>query len=139
MSIMDTIQVTAAIMVRGSLVLVAQRPPGGRHPGAWEFPGGKVEPGESPEQCLAREIAEELEVAVEVGDKLAQVTHSYPDLDIELMAFECAIKSGEPADVGCSAHVWVHPRDLGDYDLLPPDRELVAAIWPNAGGPPSDG
>ncbi|MBU4240664.1 MAG: NUDIX domain-containing protein, partial [Actinobacteria bacterium] len=79
-------QVTAAIIERDGVVLIARRPPSGRHPGSWEFPGGKVEPGESPRECLAREMEEEVEIAVVVGEELATVRHTYHDLAIDLLA-----------------------------------------------------
>ncbi|MBU4175420.1 MAG: (deoxy)nucleoside triphosphate pyrophosphohydrolase [Actinobacteria bacterium] len=125
---MDPIQVTAAIIERDGAVLIARRPPGGRHPGSWEFPGGKVEPGESPRECLAREMEEEMGIAVVVAEELARVRHSYPDLAIDLLAFRCEIVEGEPADIGCDAHAWVEPDFLADCDLLPPDRELVRIL-----------
>jgi len=121
--------VTAAIIIEDGRVLIAQRPPGGRHAGEWEFPGGKVEPGETPEQCLARELAEELGVTVEVGKAMGRVRHSYPDLVIDLLAFQAAITSGTLEDIECSAHVWALPEELRDYDLLPPDRVLAAEIF----------
>ncbi len=123
-----TVQVTAAVIIEEGRVLVTQRPPGGRHPGAWEFPGGKVEAGETPQECLARELAEELSIAVEVGDMLAVVGHEYPDLAIDLIAFRCRITGGVPADVGCSSHEWVTTDELDGYDLLPPDRELARLL-----------
>ena len=121
--------VTAAVIVKEGRVLLARRPPEGRHPGAWEFPGGKVEPGESPEECLAREIAEEMGTKVTVGRRLASVTHDYHDLAIELIAFECAFAGGEPRDIGCQAHAWALPDEASTYDLLPPDRELAGIIF----------
>jgi 8-oxo-dGTP diphosphatase len=122
------IKVTAAIIMEGGRLLVALRAPGGRHPGAWEFPGGKVEPDESPEDCIAREMAEELDVAVDVGERIAEVPYTYPDLDIELIAFKCTISGGRPRDVGCSAHAWVSPLELENFDLLPADRKLADII-----------
>lgn len=123
------IQVTAAVVARGGRVLLAQRPTAGRHADAWEFPGGKVEPGESPEECLAREMAEEMGVRVSVGRRLASITHEYPDLAIELIAFECELVGGEPRDVGCQAHTWALPDEVSTYGLLPPDRALAGIIF----------
>lgn len=120
--------VTAAIIVEEGRVLITRRPPGGRHPGAWEFPGGKVEPGETPEACLARELAEELGIAVEVGEKLAVVNHAYTDLAIELLVFDCRIVRGRPRDLACSEHVWVSPLELCEYNLLPPDRQVAELL-----------
>lgn len=123
------ITVTAAIIVRGGRVLITRRPPNGRHPGSWEFPGGKVEPGEELRACLERELDEELAVGAAAGDLLAQAHHAYPDLTIDLLAFECSITAGEPADIGCDSHRWVLPAELSHYDLLPPDRALAREIF----------
>jgi len=123
------ITVTAAIIIEDGRVLIAQRPPGGRHAGEWEFPGGKVEPGETPEQCLARELAEELGVAVEVGRAAGRVRHSYPDLVVDLLAYEATITAGTLEDIECSAHAWVRPSQLEGYDLLPPDLVLAREIF----------
>jgi mutator protein MutT len=124
----EAVTVTAAVIIEDGRVLITRRPPGGRHPGAWEFPGGKVEPGESPQECLAREIAEELGIVVTVGEKLAQVRHAYHDLTIDLLAFSCLISSGSPQDIACSAHARVTPEELLGYDLLPADRRLVELL-----------
>lgn len=128
------VQVTAAVITEEGRVLLAQRPLRGRHPGAWEFPGGKVEAAETPRQCLARELREELGIEVEAGEEVARVSHSYPDLDIELVAFRCTITGGELEDLGCEAHAWVAPGALPGYDLLPPDREIAErGLLPPAG------
>ncbi len=120
---------TAAIIRRGGRVLIARRPPGGRHPGRWEFPGGKVEPGESLEECVLRELEEELGVRARVLGRLAEAGHSYPDMEVELVALECEIIGGTPADIECAAHAWVRPEELPAYDLLAPDRVLARKIF----------
>lgn len=127
----NVIIVTAAIIMdaEGKRVLIAQRPPGGRHPGAWEFPGGKVEPGETPEECLARELDEEMEVRSEIGPQLARVHYSYPDLTIDLLAFRADIVEGSPQNTHYSDHRWVLPEELKDYDMLPPDRIIESEIF----------
>jgi mutator protein MutT len=122
------ITVTAAVIIEEGRVLITRRPPGGRHPGAWEFPGGKVEPGETPAECLARELSEELGIVVEVGEKLAVVSHAYSDLAIELLVFDCLITRGRPQDLACSEHAWIGPADLSRYDLLPPDRKVAELL-----------
>ncbi|MHB8895622.1 MAG: (deoxy)nucleoside triphosphate pyrophosphohydrolase [Candidatus Geothermincolia bacterium] len=121
--------VTAAVIEADGLVLIAQRPPGGRHPGEWEFPGGKVEPGETSEDCVRRELVEELGIEVRVGRRLASIRHSYPDLEIELVAYACEITSGAPADIECSAHQWVPPEALPSFELLPPDRVMARELF----------
>ena len=121
--------VTAAVVRRNGRVLIARRLPGGRHPGRWEFPGGKVEPGEALEECVLRELKEELGARARVLGRLAGARHSYPDLEVELVALECEITGGELTDIQCAAHAWVRPEDLPAYDLLPPDRVLAGEIF----------
>lgn len=123
------VTVTAAIIESHGKVLVARRPPGGRHPGRWEFPGGKLEPGETLEQCVVREMLEEMDVEVAVEDMLASVGYSYPDLEIELVAFRCRIVGGDLCDIGCEAHTWVEPPELEGFDLLPADRMLLPVLF----------
>lgn len=125
---MDTLIVAAAVIHRDGRLLIARRAVGGRHPLLWEFPGGKVEPGESPSECLVREMKEEMGIDVEVGELLASLEHSYPDVTIELLVFECMVARGEPADIGCESHAWVEPGRLGEYDLLPADRRLLTEV-----------
>lgn len=122
------IMVTAAIIERDGKYLIAKRTPRGKFPGTWEFPGGKLEPGETLEQCIEREMAEEMSVRVEAIEKFAEVKHAYSDLDVTIVAFRCEIVEGEPTDAGCEAHVWVEPARLADYDLLPPDRALAQKL-----------
>jgi len=81
-------------------------------------------------------MREEMGVAVVVGEELARVRHSYPDLSIELLAFRCEMTKGEPADIVCDTHAWVKPGSLVDYDLLPPDRELAGMVFENHGRRP---
>lgn len=126
---MKIIDVTAAVIEKGERVLIAQRRPDGRRPGRWEFPGGKVEPGETAEECLAREMVEEMGVEVAVGEKLSEVEHAYPDMNIRLIALSCEITSGRLQDIGCAAHAWAALEKLGDYDLLPPDREIASILF----------
>lgn len=123
--------VTAAIIERDGLYLIAERTARGRHPGTWEFPGGKLEPEETLEQCMAREMAEEMSVRVQVGEKFAEVEYTYSDLAVKLVAFRCSIIEGEPRDIGCEAHAWVLPEELSRYDLLPPDRQLADKLLDN--------
>ena len=80
-------------------------------------------------ECLARELAEELGVTVEVGKAVGRVRHSYPDLVIDLLAYEAAITMGTLEDIECSAHMWALPSELEEYDLLPPDRRLARDIF----------
>jgi 8-oxo-dGTP diphosphatase len=110
----QAIPVVAAVIRRADgRVLLAQRLPGGPHGGLWEFPGGKVEDGETPEAALAREIREELGVTVVVGDPLLTVEHAYPHLVIRLMAYSCRLADGtEPRPLLCQELRWVPPAGL---------------------------
>src|SRR5512134_3336222 len=91
------LQVACAVIGRGGLILAAQRSGSMSLPLKWEFPGGKIRAGERPEECLARELVEELGVIVRVGGALPATTHRYPDFTVTLYPFLCAIDSGEIA------------------------------------------
>ncbi len=120
--------VAAVIRDRVGRVLLARRPPGGPHGGLWEFPGGKVEPGETPEAALAREIREELGVGIAVGGRVAVVDHDYPHLAICLDAYACRIVRGEPRGADGQAVAWVWPRDLATYPLCAADVPVAARV-----------
>lgn len=126
-TVLPPIPVVAAVIRDGEdRVLLARRPLHKRHGGLWEFPGGKVEAGETPEAALAREMAGELGVEVEVGPERARVTHAYPDATILLTAHECRILAGEPKPVECLQLAWVQPADFGAYPM--PDADLPIAL-----------
>jgi 8-oxo-dGTP diphosphatase len=123
------IRVTAAILRREGLVLLARRPPGDRLAGKWEFPGGKLEAGETPPQCLARELAEELGVAVHIGAFVASTVHRYPHATIELLAYEVRLADErEPSARAHDALAWVAPADLLAWDLAEADIPLARAL-----------
>jgi 8-oxo-dGTP diphosphatase len=122
------IQVTAAIIAENGKVLIAKRKPAGRLPNLWEFPGGKLEEGEIPEQCLERELQEEFEVDAEVGDYLGTSLHKYDFGTIELMAyrtqvFNIVFKLKDHSEVA-----WVEPKDLSRYEFAPADLPFVEMI-----------
>lgn len=123
------VRVTAAILRRtdGS-VLVARRAPGRRLAGQWEFPGGKIEPGESPEACLARELDEELGITVAVGRHVATSRHDDGQLAVELMAYECRLVSGELEPVDHDAIAWVAPARILDYALAVADVPIAQVL-----------
>lgn len=117
--------VTAAIIRNGNKVLIAQRQ-GGPLAGKWEFPGGKLEPGESPEQCLAREIKEELNLEVQVGDIFAVVYHECETGPILLLAYTCTLAGGCcPQN---TAVRWVSPEEPLRLDLAPADVFVVEKL-----------
>jgi len=122
------IDVSAALVFRGGRLLIAQRPEGGHLAGMWEFPGGKREPGETWEECLRRELREELDVDVEVGRLFEEVTHAYPTKTVRLRFFLCRLPTGEPRPVGCAAVAWVSPEALGRYEFPPADAGLLQRL-----------
>ena len=112
-------------------LLIARRPPGGFMPGYWEFPGGKLEEGETPEACLAREIREELGVEVAIGRIFHVKIHTYPDRRVLLLFYRCAIApDARPLDhaSGGLEHAWAKPSDLSSYQMLPADEEVIGML-----------
>lgn len=122
-----SIRVAAAVIRRGDAVLIARRRAGSLA-GFWEFPGGKIENGESVEACLARELFEELSVRVEVGRYLGTSRYAYPELEVELIAHWARLASGELAPVDHDAVAWVAPAELAHYRLAPADVPFIAMI-----------
>ena len=123
--------VTAAVIREGDRVLVAQRQ-SGHLAGKWEFPGGKLEPGESPEECLVREIKEELGLAVRVEDIFAAVYHRYETGPILLLAYTCTLADGcEPSEgyLQDGTGRWVSLEQLGRLDLAPADVPIAEKLW----------
>lgn len=128
MSQRAVIEVAAAIIRRGETILITQRPVTGHLPNLWEFPGGKREAGESFEQCLARELHEELGVAARVGGLVYDVTHTYPERAVRLCFFECDLLDGEPQPIHCQACRWVRLEELKQYQFPPADDGLIKLL-----------
>jgi 8-oxo-dGTP diphosphatase len=122
------IDVSAGLVFRAGKLLITQRPAGGHLAGFWEFPGGKREAGESFEECLRRELREELGAEVEVAALLQEITHTYPEKTVRLRFFSCRLGSGEPAALGCQAVAWVTAAELGDYQFPAADAALLARL-----------
>jgi 8-oxo-dGTP diphosphatase len=101
-------------------------------PNLWEFPGGKVEPGEDPVAALHRELQEEIGVSVEIGRIWDVLFFPYPDFDLVMLVYPCRIVDGEPHPVDVAATEWTTIDKLDGYDLLPADRPLVERL--RAGG-----
>lgn len=122
--------VVAALIVRsGGEVLITQRREDQALPLYWEFPGGKVEPGEAPEAALAREIREELGVDVTVGRIWDVMFHAYPDYDVYMLVYRCELAAGAvPRAVEVKDLAWVPPARLGEYSILPADAPLVLRL-----------
>ena len=105
--------------------LITQRLPHASLPLLWEFPGGKVEPGETDEQALRREIAEELEVVIEVGAKTVQTLRDYDNYRIDFHCFAAQITDGLPKRTGVWDFRWVQPPDFAHYRFPPADQQTI--------------
>lgn len=127
-----TIEVVAGLVRDGEHFLICRRPMNKARGGQWEFAGGKVEPGETKKQALAREFREELDVELSVGEVLLDVTHSYPDLTVHLSLLEATVAAGEPRALEHSEIRWVQMKDIHRFDLCPADRELVRLLHQKA-------
>ncbi len=118
--------VTAGILSDGGHVLVCQRRAGGPFGLRWEFPGGKVEDGESAEACLQRELSEELDIQAEVGPEVYRTEHHYPNgFAVQLLFFRIIRYTGTPVNRAFEKIEWASVSDLPRYDFLEADRELV--------------
>lgn len=121
--------VVAAALVDGAdRVLIAERPAGRHMAGRWEFPGGKVAPGESEEAALRRELREELGVEVLDARPMMRLTHRYPDRDVELSMWMVGCYRGEPQPLDGQRLKWVARARLGGEDILEADRPFVDAL-----------
>ncbi|HSM91962.1 MAG TPA: (deoxy)nucleoside triphosphate pyrophosphohydrolase [Anaeromyxobacteraceae bacterium] len=121
--------VVAAVVGRGGSILVTRRLDGAERGGQWEFPGGKVEAGESEPAALAREIREELACDVVVGSLLTRHVHRYPDLEVELAFYACTLAAGaEPRPIGVAAMEWAERGSLGRYDFCEADLPVLPLI-----------
>lgn len=119
------IQVSAAVIQRNGKVYIQQRPPGGLMAGLWEFPGGKVEKNESPEDCLLREIREELGVRVSIREKLMVVKHSYTQFRVTLHVFVCRLPSGRIQTTSCDQWKWVNASELDSYPFPAANVKII--------------
>lgn len=133
MGIAKPVPVVCAVIERKGRVLIAQRPPDKLLSLKWEFPGGKVEPGEDPAAAIVREIREELGCAITVAKMLPPFTHDYKTVVIEMIPFACILAPGSP-DPHPHEHIavaWVTPAELRTYDLAAADWPVVANILKN--------
>ena len=124
--------VTAAIITLEDKVLLTRRAPGEKHAGGWEFPGGKVEPGESPETCLRRELLEELEIETIIGEKLTESIHTYETGAIRLLAYRATILSGSLQLHVHDEYQWVSTAELTQFELLPADVPIAEFLQKTA-------
>ena len=124
---MKTIKVVAAIIRVDGRIYATQRGYGPYKDG-WEFPGGKIEPGETPEQTLVREIKEELDTIVEVGSLLTKVEYDYPEFHLSMDCYICTIRSGSLVLKEHEAAKWLGMREIDAVDWLPADRIVVEKL-----------
>jgi mutator protein MutT len=118
-------QVGVGIIWDRHKLLIDRRLPTGNLPGVWEFPGGKLEPGESAKDCIAREILEELELKVAVGEELMIINHSYPKFDIQLIVHHCQYLGGIPQLLACDEVRWVTVAELSGYEIPAANTAIV--------------
>ncbi|MGO8763856.1 MAG: 8-oxo-dGTP diphosphatase MutT [Limisphaerales bacterium] len=122
------VDVSAALLFHDGQLLIAQRRQESHLGGLWEFPGGKREGNETFEECLVREIREELGCQVSVGELFEEVTHEYPGKPVHLKFYICRLVSGEPKALECAALRWVRREELADYDFPAADARLLEKL-----------
>ena len=118
------VEVSAALIFRRGKLLIAQRHANAHLGGLWEFPGGKREANETSEECLAREIHEELGIEICVGSLFEEITHEYEKKTVHLKFFICKLLNGEPQTLGCAAYKWIEKPELADYEFPAADAHL---------------
>ncbi len=118
----------AALYDGAGRVLIAQRPAGRHLAGRWEFPGGKVHPGESERQALARELREELGIEVAAARPFMRLRHAYPDRNVELSLWIVERFHGTPQSLDAQSLKWVAPKALTQEDMLEADRPFIEAL-----------
>ena len=127
-------QVVAALIWDNGRFMICQRPVHKTRGLLWEFVGGKVEPGETLQQALIRECAEELAVTVKPQGIFMEVLHEYPDMTVELTLFHAAITAGTPQKIEHNDIRWITPSQIPDFDFCPADKEILKRIqkeYPN--------
>lgn len=122
---MNTISVTCAIIYHEAKILAVKRPHHKHQGGKWEFPGGKIEPGETAAECIVREIMEELSVEIEILRPLTKIHHSYPDKEIALIPFLCAIKSGTIILKEHEDAAWIKKDKIPGLDWAAADLKVI--------------
>lgn len=129
------IEVVAGVIERDGRILITRRPEGSPLAGLWEFPGGKRNPGETPEDALRRELSEELDAAVTVGEPIETVEWEYPDRRVRLLFYRCSL-AGEPRPLEGQEMAWVPLAELAGYEFPPADASLITRLNPGSLPPP---
>ena len=122
---MIKLEVVAAQIFEGDRFLLCQRPENKKRGLMWEFPGGKVEPGETKEKALIREISEELGCRISVDGFVSAVEYAYPDITVHLSLFRCHVVSGVPKKLEHNDIRWISQEEIGAYSLCPADKMLM--------------
>ena len=125
---MHLIEVSAGLVFRHGQLLITQRPAGAHLGGLWEFPGGKREPGETFEECLVRELQEELGIEVIPGKILESLTHDYPEKSVHLVFIACRWQHGEPQALGCADWKWIGVDELDQHQFPAADTRLLERL-----------
>ena len=126
------IEVAAGLVFRAGKLLITQRYADAHLGGLWEFPGGKRHADETFEDCLQRELMEELAIEVAVGELIESIEHTYPEKKVLLKFFRCEWVRGEPQPLGCPDFRWITREELGKYEFPPADARLLKrlpAVW----------
>lgn len=122
------IHVVGALIVHEGKILCAQRGEDQLLPGMWEFPGGKIEAGETPREALRREILEEMNCTVEVGEQVEHTVHEYDFGIVHLTTFYCKLLAGTPTLTEHARFEWLHPVEMGSLDWAPADVPAVRKL-----------
>lgn len=125
---MKPLEVTAAIIRQNGKILICQRPAEKNRGLLWEFPGGKIEAGETGQQCIIRECQEELGVTLSVEQELTDITCEYPDCVVHLHFFLCNIVAGVPEKKEHNAITWIMPNEVEQYEFCPADEKMLRTI-----------
>lgn len=122
------VKVVAALIRDGGRFLICKRPAHKARGLLWEFVGGKVEEGETPEQALVRECREELAITVRPFGVYARVEHEYPDIAVDLILYECEIAEGVPRLLEHADMKWIYPSEIPDYEFCPADKDILERL-----------
>lgn len=134
-----TVKVVAGVIWRDDgKILITRRPTNGRHGGYWEFPGGKVEQGESDKAALAREILEETGLSINVLEEFSRIEHRYPDLQVTLIGIHCEYMGGTPQCIEVDDFTWIEPEEVNQYTFPEANAKLLHSDWKNRAGDQHD-
>ncbi|MGF1541150.1 MAG: 8-oxo-dGTP diphosphatase MutT [Pleurocapsa sp.] len=118
----------AVISNQQGFILIDRRKPQGEMGGLWEFPGGKIEANETVEECIAREIREELAIEVAVGDRLIEINHTYNTFKVTLFVHSCQYVSGQPQPIECEEIRWVNLKELSNYQFPQANSQIIHTL-----------